>query len=138
MRSHSYDFTHRHLLESCSIHQQKHENPEYRKLSFRSLAGDQLPCYGNADVDHRLFDITCFTERANLPGNSGMDSRIDFLARHHVATVLGLCKTQIRGLSRSDPRSQFQTTEFRVDCTCLLYTSPSPRDLSTSRMPSSA
>ena len=23
-------------------------------------------------------------------------------------------------------------------CTCLLYTSPSPRDLSTSRMPSSA
>ena len=25
-----------------------------------------------------------------------------------------------------------------VDDTCLLYTSPSPRDLSTSRMPSSA
>ena len=25
-----------------------------------------------------------------------------------------------------------------LDCTCLLYTSPSPRDLSTSRMPSSA
>ena len=25
-----------------------------------------------------------------------------------------------------------------VDCPCLLYTSPSPRDLSTSRMPSSA
>ena len=27
---------------------------------------------------------------------------------------------------------------FARDCTCLLYTSPSPRDLSTSRMPSSA
>ena len=26
----------------------------------------------------------------------------------------------------------------RSDCACLLYTSPSPRDLSTSRMPSSA
>ena len=26
----------------------------------------------------------------------------------------------------------------RKDSTCLLYTSPSPRDLSTSRMPSSA
>ena len=25
-----------------------------------------------------------------------------------------------------------------VSCSCLLYTSPSPRDLSTSRMPSSA
>ena len=27
---------------------------------------------------------------------------------------------------------------IRVLCICLLYTSPSPRDLSTSRMPSSA
>ena len=27
---------------------------------------------------------------------------------------------------------------IKVTCTCLLYTSPSPRDLSTSRMPSSA
>ena len=27
---------------------------------------------------------------------------------------------------------------FLMICTCLLYTSPSPRDLSTSRMPSSA
>ena len=30
------------------------------------------------------------------------------------------------------------TGEGGVDYTCLLYTSPSPRDLSTSRMPSSA
>ena len=29
-------------------------------------------------------------------------------------------------------------TEHNPSCTCLLYTSPSPRDLSTSRMPSSA
>ena len=28
--------------------------------------------------------------------------------------------------------------EIRQMCRCLLYTSPSPRDLSTSRMPSSA
>ena len=27
---------------------------------------------------------------------------------------------------------------FKLDVTCLLYTSPSPRDLSTARMPSSA
>ena len=33
------------------------------------------------------------------------------------------------------PRLVFMLDE---DCTCLLYTSPSPRDLSTSRMPSSA
>ena len=29
-------------------------------------------------------------------------------------------------------------TTLNVDWSCLLYTSPSPRDLSTSRMPSSA
>ena len=31
-----------------------------------------------------------------------------------------------------------QETEVYIGYTCLLYTSPSPRDLSTSRMPSSA
>ena len=31
-----------------------------------------------------------------------------------------------------------QTLAQNLDDTCLLYTSPSPRDLSTSRMPSSA
>ena len=37
-------------------------------------------------------------------------------------------------------RSIHQNPELGLDCyeTCLLYTSPSPRDLSTSRMPSSA
>ena len=33
----------------------------------------------------------------------------------------------------TDPKLQ-----NKYDITCLLYTSPSPRDLSTSRMPSSA
>ena len=43
----------------------------------------------------------------------------------------------IRVLSKFIPKS---TTEITHDIlyTCLLYTSPSPRDLSTSRMPSSA
>ena len=34
--------------------------------------------------------------------------------------------------------AQFQVTLETSAGTCLLYTSPSPRDLSTSRMPSSA
>ena len=33
---------------------------------------------------------------------------------------------------------EFRADRKAEDCTCLLYTSPSPRDLSTSRMPSSA
>ena len=32
----------------------------------------------------------------------------------------------------------YTETEFGLYMACLLYTSPSPRDLSTSRMPSSA
>ena len=36
-------------------------------------------------------------------------------------------------------QTKFQGEEFNTDIySCLLYTSPSPRDLSTSRMPSSA
>ena len=35
-------------------------------------------------------------------------------------------------------RPDAQTLTCAYTCTCLLYTSPSPRDLSTSRMPSSA
>ena len=37
-----------------------------------------------------------------------------------------------------DPRSEIQTNEYRVYNNCLLYTSPSPRDRTRSRMPSSA
>ena len=39
-----------------------------------------------------------------------------------------------RDISRQNPNAQ---TQEWCHC-CLLYTSPSPRDLSTSRMPSSA
>ena len=37
-----------------------------------------------------------------------------------------------------EPGAQIDGKTFRHYVTCLLYTSPSPRDLSTSRMPSSA
>ena len=43
----------------------------------------------------------------------------------------------IRGKSKSDILKEFET-RLKSDNICLLYTSPSPRDLSTSRMPSSA
>ena len=36
------------------------------------------------------------------------------------------------------PLRSMGTTGNAINCFCLLYTSPSPRDLSTSRMPSSA
>ena len=42
----------------------------------------------------------------------------------------------IRELSKVN--SDEKVSEFLISIACLLYTSPSPRDLSTSRMPSSA
>ena len=42
------------------------------------------------------------------------------------------------GFASTDPNSNETVGVHRHDRFCLLYTSPSPRDLSTSRMPSSA
>eukprot|EP00829_Urostomides_striatus_P017736 TRINITY_DN6214_c0_g1_i1.p2 TRINITY_DN6214_c0_g1~~TRINITY_DN6214_c0_g1_i1.p2 ORF type:complete len:110 (+),score=27.11 TRINITY_DN6214_c0_g1_i1:144-473(+) len=55
------------------------------------------------------------------------------------------CSTGMRKLSKNDPNRyrvcddcDNEMTNWEARNACLLYTSPSPRDLSTSRMPSSA
>ena len=45
---------------------------------------------------------------------------------------------EISGLTRKRLKQSIEVLPFEYHTTCLLYTSPSPRDLSTSRMPSSA
>ena len=45
---------------------------------------------------------------------------------------------QMFTVETSPERQIIQCFEESIAATCLLYTSPSPRDLSTSRMPSSA
>ena len=66
------------------------------------------------------------------------DNAIIFADESHVAIP------QLGGMYRGDHRRKLTLSEhgFRLpscmDNSCLLYTSPSPRDLSTSRMPSSA
>ena len=65
----------------------------------------------------------------------------DFVFNPHVGGIT-MGKSDLLGFAGSDggPRSENDRILFENDSVgvCLLYTSPSPRDLSTSRMPSSA
>ena len=45
---------------------------------------------------------------------------------------------RVAGVVEEINQSGGKSKGWELDVTCLLYTSPSPRDLSTSRMPSSA
>ena len=53
----------------------------------------------------------------------------------HAVDLLGLVIENIVNRNSIDPSC---VDDVIAGCVCLLYTSPSPRDLSTSRMPSSA
>ena len=96
-----------------------------------------------------------FFNRPELYGESGEDyrdnaQRFIFFSRGCVEAIkvlglkpdvihandwqCGLIPVYVKTLYRDDPDVGRVATLF----TCLLYTSPSPRDLSTSRMPSSA
>ena len=89
-----------------------------------------------------------FIETSKLPTDVGEFTVHAFTdekdSKDHLAIGMGDLLTNEPVLSRI--HSQCITGEsffsMRCDCryqlTCLLYTSPSPRDLSTSRMPSSA
>ena len=60
----------------------------------------------------------------------------DFLTEHEVAYTKGTADRLLTALvSLDESLSGYKVTRLEH---CLLYTSPSPRDLSTSRMPSSA
>ena len=65
---------------------------------------------------------------------------IGLLGNGHVLLegVPGLAKTlAIKTLAQA-MKAKFQRIQFTPDLLCLLYTSPSPRDRTRSRMPSSA
>ena len=51
-----------------------------------------------------------------------------------IEVISGVCEAEAQALNRSF----IQRVQTGRPWGCLLYTSPSPRDLSTSRMPSSA
>ena len=72
-------------------------------------------------MDHRFEDI---------PGVRDKLASVDYLADDAIAGTVYLADRLEKPILVEGPAGTGKT--------CLLYTSPSPRDLSTSRMPSSA
>ena len=92
--------------------------------------------------------ITCFFQQSVLGANKGRESnRLNVpklksftkirnyhrnrRARHRTSIIVS--RTSCKACRDAGGRGA-----YALFCICLLYTSPSPRDLSTSRMPSSA
>ena len=71
-----------------------------------------------------------------LPRNSKVTKGIHHPAKDGAQNTRTF--TIYRWSPEDDENPRLDSFEIDVDECCLLYTSPSPRDLSTSRMPSSA
>ena len=82
--------------------------------------------------------------KAMISGAFKQAGRLQDEGLHGPEVLQHVIRTLCRGLSRATPAAVMQALQNLVVpagtlfSTCLLYTSPSPRDLSTSRMPSSA
>ena len=66
---------------------------------------------------------------------------VDAISKRRMAAMAGDCSEGDDGAIRISVDREAKTltiSDNGIGMTCLLYTSPSPRDLSTSRMPSSA
>ena len=88
-------------------------------MNDRSLADDQGKATGLVEAGRQL---------AEARAAAG-------LSQNQLAGQLHMGEEQLAALERGD---QTELPEPVFIKACLLYTSPSPRDLSTSRMPSSA
>ena len=75
--------------------------------------------------------------KVGIIGGTGMvGQRFITLMEHHPWFQLTAIAASAR--SAGKPYAEAVAGRWALDVPCLLYTSPSPRDLSTSRMPSSA
>ena len=63
------------------------------------------------------------------------EGQVQLVYKHAISTIMPGGPVQLH-----DPNIEGEDEEYAIDysSSCLLYTSPSPRDLSTARMPSSA
>ena len=93
-----------------------------------SCKGKPASCVGTPMLDWKLKDFqpqSCGYEK--VYGNRAFRGKVTVVVL--LAAWCGFCQAQTEKLERM---------RLELASNCLLYTSPSPRDLSTSRMPSSA
>ena len=110
--------------------------PIYNK-DAKTLEGHEYEYVEGADDDL----IVGYRTEGEFPVYGNDDDRADDIAKWVVSTVMGQVK-RLPVYRGAVPTQSILTitsnVEYGKNTGCLLFTSPSPRDLSTSRMPSSA
>ena len=91
-----------------------------------SLIADQNNKEGKAYGQECKESLMCLPSRSSAPPPPTVEEKEAEMERE--------AEKEIETVKREDARQDV----LQENITCLLYTSPSPRDLSTSRMPSSA
>ena len=85
-----------------------------------------------SSTDHDLEDMS-----ANLRAKLIDEDRVFIVHISDIGKMDGYKNHLLQQLIRL-PRGTYKQLVVDLSCTCLLYTSPSPRDATLSRMPSSA
>ena len=85
--------------------------------------------------NNALFKETCFIGGKWIESDSSEKIKVDNPANGEIIGEVPKCSTSETQKAIQEAQAAFPSWRDR---TCLLYTSPSPRDLTASRMPSSA
>ena len=100
--------------------------PDIFRFAWK-LGDAMVPCIGSLRIVHEVLELVGFIEAMNFKlVYSSWRDRSNRSTDYHV------------GRTVPDGNWVYYNPFERQNVSCLLYTSPSPRDLSTSRMPSSA
>ena len=117
-------------------------------LPFKDL--DLLVSDSDVEALHERFTnevCTVAMDVYSLSGTAGHDyASVPYFMPHLAKDILAKAETRPSGVRITSPKLKYLSLAYHVLFhaklshidPCLLYTSPSPRDLSTSRMPSSA
>ena len=120
--------------------------PAFRRIMSRIMNMDDsiIPPF-EKDISYaEIADSYSFSEKQSSTPPPALSTIAEFSNKAYVPDVRGLSmrkamKTlgELGLIPRTQGSGKVSSQSLRPN-TCLLYTSPSPRDLSTSRMPSSA